>query len=52
MVDTFPNGTHLPITYPVAVTNLGGPDAARFVEYLRSEAGRTTFEGAGFTVLR
>lgn len=52
VVDTFPDGAHLPIRYPVAITKLGGPDAARFVDYLRSEAGRATFESAGFTVLR
>lgn len=52
VIDTFPNGTHLPITYPVAATKGSGPDAGRFADYLRSEAGRATFESFGFTVLR
>ncbi len=52
VIDTFPNGTHLPITYPVAATKGRGPDAGRFADYLRSEAGRATFESFGFTVLR
>ena len=52
VIDTFPNGTHLPITYPVAATRGRGPDAGRFADYLRSEAGRATFESFGFTVLR
>ncbi len=52
VIDTFPNGTHLPIAYPVAATKGSGPDAGRFADYLRSEAGRATFESFGFTVLR
>ena len=52
VIDTFPNGTHLPIAYPVAATRGSGPDAGRFADYLRSEAGRATFESFGFTVLR
>ena len=52
VVGLFPNETHFPITYPVALTTGANPDAARFVEFIHSEAARTTFENYGFTMLR
>lgn len=52
IVGIFPADTHPPITYPVALTNIAGADAARFVEFIRSDAGRAAFERFGFTVLR
>ena len=52
LVGLFPPETHLPITYPMALVDGAGPDAARFVEFVRSDAGRAVFEGYGFTFLR
>ncbi len=51
IVGLFPADSHPPITYPVALTAGAGPDAARFVEFIRSAAARPTFESFGFTVL-
>jgi len=52
IVDTFPANTHLPITYPVALTKDAGTDAARFVDFIRSDTGRSAFQHSGFTVLQ
>jgi molybdate transport system substrate-binding protein len=52
IVDTFPEFTHPPITYPIALTPGASPAAVRLVEFLRSAAARAMFESQGFTVLR
>lgn len=52
LVGLFPADSHLPITYPAALTAGAGPDAARFLDFIRGEAGRSAFESFGFTVLR
>jgi len=52
LVGLFPAESHLPITYPVALTAGAGPNAARFLDFIRGDAGRSAFEGFGFTVLR
>jgi molybdate transport system substrate-binding protein len=52
IVGTFPNDSHPPIVYPVAMTaSSSDPGAADFVAYLRSPAARAAFEKEGFTVL-
>jgi molybdate transport system substrate-binding protein len=52
IIDTFPEDTHPPIVYPVALTAAAShPDAASFLAYLRSLAARPIFEKQGFTVL-
>jgi molybdate transport system substrate-binding protein len=52
IVATFPEGSHPPILYPVAVTkDSTHPDAQGFLNHLRSAAARTAFEKQGFTVL-
>ena len=51
LVGLFPAESHLPITYPVALTAEAAPDAARFVEFIRSDTARSLFESYGFTVL-
>lgn len=51
IVGTFPGDSHLPITYPVALTPRAGPDAERFVQFVVGDAGRAAFERAGFTAL-
>lgn len=52
IVGTFPEDSHPPIVYPVAVTKEStNEDAARFVTYLRSPEAKPVFERQGFTVL-
>ena len=51
VVDEFPETSHPPITYPVALTAVARPEAAGYLRYLRSDAARRIFEQAGFTVL-
>jgi molybdate transport system substrate-binding protein len=52
IIGTFPDDSHKPIVYPVAVTaNSSDPGAAEFVAYLRSPAAGAAFVEQGFTVL-
>src|SRR5215475_11094379 len=52
IVGTFPENTHPPIIYPIALTKEStNPDAQAFINYLRSPAARAAFERQGFTVL-
>ncbi|MBN9061368.1 MAG: molybdate ABC transporter substrate-binding protein [Rhizobiales bacterium 65-9] len=52
IVGAFPEDTHPPIIYPVAVMkDSTNADAAAFLSYLRGPAARTAFEKQGFTVL-
>jgi len=52
LVGTFPDDTHPPIIYPVALTKQStNADAQEFLNYLRSPAARAAFERQGFTVL-
>ncbi|MEN9704948.1 MAG: hypothetical protein RLZZ393_827 [Pseudomonadota bacterium] len=48
VVDTFPVGTHEPITYPAAVVVGASPDAKAFVAFLRGPVARALFDNAGF----
>lgn len=49
---TFPEDSHPPILYPVAVTRAAThPGAQGFLTYLRGAAPRAAFEKEGFTVL-
>ena len=52
VVGVFPADSHPRITYPMALTAEAGPDAARFAEFLKSDASRAVFERYGFVVLR
>jgi molybdate transport system substrate-binding protein len=52
IIGVFPADTHLPITYPVALTNGAGTEASRLVEFLLGARARATFERAGFVVLQ
>jgi len=52
VVDLFPENSHPPITYPMALTKVANADAARFAECARSDASRAVFERYGFIVLR
>jgi molybdate transport system substrate-binding protein len=51
IVGAFPQGSHPPIIYPVAATVNAKPDAAGYLDFLRSSAARAIFEKYGFTVL-
>ncbi len=51
IVGTFPEESHPPITYPVALTAAAKPAAARYLMYLRAQAAKGIFEKYGFTFL-
>ena len=49
---TFPENTHPPIIYPIALTAASkNPNAAQFLAFLEAPAAKPAFEGQGFTVL-
>jgi molybdate transport system substrate-binding protein len=51
VVARFPEDSHPPITYPVALTATAKPQAARYLEFMRSNTARAIFESYGFTFL-
>jgi molybdate transport system substrate-binding protein len=52
IIATFPESTHPPIVYPVALTaNATHPDAAAFLAHIRSAKANPLFEAQGFAVL-
>lgn len=51
VIAEFPQTSHAPITYPVALTAVARPGATEYLRYLRSDVARKIFEQAGFTVL-
>jgi molybdate transport system substrate-binding protein len=51
IVDSFPDSTHAPIVYPVALTRDAKPDAAAFLAFLSSPEANGVFTKAGFSVL-
>jgi len=52
IVAAFPDDTHPPIVYPVALTaRAASADAASFAAFLRSATAKPLFERQGFTVL-
>jgi molybdate transport system substrate-binding protein len=51
IIGTFPEDTHPPIIYPIALTSGAGPDAAAFLAYIRSDKSKPLFEAQGFSVL-
>jgi len=52
VVDVFPDNSHLPIVYPIALTGIAKPDAVGFVAYVRGPAGDAAFKAYGFIPLR
>lgn len=50
VVGTFPDSSHAPILYPVALTKDGKPAAADFEKYLESPAAKAVFAKDGFIV--
>jgi len=51
IVGHFPEGSHPPITYPVALTANAKPEAARYLAFLRSGVAKAVFETYGFSFL-
>ena len=52
IIGTFPENTHAPIIYPIALTGSANhPDAAAFLAYVKSSKAKPLFEAQGFTVL-
>jgi molybdate transport system substrate-binding protein len=51
IVGTFPADSHPPIVYPVAATTIAKPEAAGYLDFLRSSAAKATFEKYGFSFL-
>jgi molybdate transport system substrate-binding protein len=51
IVDTFPEDSHAPITYPAALVATAKPGAAQFLSFLRGATARRIFEHYGFETL-
>ena len=52
IIGTFPEDTHPPIIYPIALTaSAANPDAAALLAYVKSAKAKPLFEAQGFTVL-
>ena len=52
LVDIFPDDTHLPITYPIALTTVAKANALKFEDYVRGPIGDVAFKKYGFVTLR
>jgi molybdate transport system substrate-binding protein len=51
IVGVFPDGSHPPVTYPVAATANAKPAAGRYLAFLRTNVAKAIFEKYGFSVL-
>ncbi|MCD7111281.1 molybdate ABC transporter substrate-binding protein [Rhizobium sp. DKSPLA3] len=52
IVGTFPESSHPPIVYPIAILSESThPEAAAYLDFVRSPAAKPLFEAQGFTVL-
>jgi len=51
LLGLFPEGSHPPITYPVALTSSAHPGATRFLDFIGSETAQAEFQRFGFIVL-
>ena len=52
IVGTFPDDSHPPILYPVALTaSSENPDAVAFLDFLKSDDARGAFEKQGFVMV-
>lgn len=53
VVGTFPEDSHPPIIYPIAITaESKSPDAAAYIDFVKSAKAAELFEKQGFTVLK
>ncbi len=51
IIGHFPDGSHPPVTYPVAATAGAKPAAAEYLAFLRTQAAKAIFEQYGFGFL-
>jgi molybdate transport system substrate-binding protein len=51
IVGRFPEDSHPPIVYPLALTASAKPDGAKYIAFVRSNLAKTIFETYGFTFL-
>jgi molybdate transport system substrate-binding protein len=51
VVDIFPADSHLPVTYPLALTAVARPESVRFAQFLSGDTARQIFVRRGFVVL-
>jgi molybdate transport system substrate-binding protein len=51
IVGVFPEDSHPPIVYPVALTAAAKPEAVPYLTFLRTQQAKTIFERYGFNVL-
>lgn len=51
VVDAFPDNTHVPIIYPIALTAMAKADAIKLIDYVRGPVGDATFKKYGFMPL-
>jgi molybdate transport system substrate-binding protein len=51
VVDVFPDDTHQPIIYPIALIVRAKADAAKFLAYVRGPSAAIAFEHYGFAIL-
>ncbi|MGD0501817.1 MAG: molybdate ABC transporter substrate-binding protein [Steroidobacteraceae bacterium] len=51
VIDVFPADTHAPIIYPVALTRVAQPGAAKFVAFIAGPEAAQTFKSYGFAPL-
>jgi molybdate transport system substrate-binding protein len=51
IVGIFPDGSHPPVIYPVALTANAKPEAVHYLAFVRSSAAKTIFEKYGFAFL-
>jgi molybdate transport system substrate-binding protein len=51
IIGVFPDDSHPPIVYPVALTINAKPEAAQYLAFLRTQAAKSIFEGYGFSFL-
>jgi molybdate transport system substrate-binding protein len=51
VVDVFPEDTHVPIVYPLALTAVAKAESIGFVDYIRGPVGDATFKKYGFVPL-
>jgi molybdate transport system substrate-binding protein len=52
VLDTFPESTHTPITYPIALTRKADADARHFLKYVSGKSAAATFEKFGFPLAK
>ena len=48
IVDVFPEDSHPPVTYPIALTAHASPEAQQFEDFVMSDAAKPIFRKYGF----